>query len=167
MDLNKKSFIAFSKETLIQEEGSSVSIKDIMQSYREWIRYNPSPKVLQKADIIALMSEMYGPLDVTYGAFSNVRIMSEEEKELISMKEELIRELAALDVADAEEKRAITAAEQAKDLARYLDQQAFLATRKTVRARAKYQDLHTEIAAKESLVKVLCTAVKEDSHPKV
>jgi hypothetical protein len=175
MNSDKQSFRAFCKENLIQEAGSSVKLRDLLQDYKTWMRYinisSPVPR-LNTADIIGLMTEMYGSLDVTSRAFSNVRIMSEEEKELNSMKEELIsmkegliRELATVDMVDAEEKRAITAAEQAKDLARYLDQQAFLATRKTARARAKYQDLQTEIVAKENVIEVLRTAVKGSSIP--
>ena len=146
MDLNKKSFIAFSKECLIQEAESSVSIKNVVCHYNSWIKYsNIGAKKLRRSDIVELMTEIYGPPDVTSDTFLSLRIATDDDYDSMEMQ----KALKDLEIAEAHEKTVLEAAEHAKNAAKYLDQQVILATKNTEKARTKYRGLHTRILGKD------------------
>ena len=74
------SFAAFCQECLIKEVGAEVRANDILVRYKEWCRFNPGQKALQKPAIIAKIVELYGkPIDAAGRIFSGVRIAEEGE----------------------------------------------------------------------------------------
>jgi putative DNA primase/helicase len=74
------SFAAFCQECLIKEVGAEVRANDILVRYKEWCRFNPGQKALQKPAIIAKIIELYGkPIDAAGRIFSGVRIAEEGE----------------------------------------------------------------------------------------
>ena len=143
-----QSLNAFIQENLIQEEGAQVSVRDILITFREWHRYNPSQKAMNKAELVSRLTARYGQLDSLQRSFSNVRLVMEEEKELNEIKERLSLKKSSVDFAESAQKLAVTAAENALSVAFYLKQQASRAIRNTDRARAEYQTLQNEIVSK-------------------
>jgi putative DNA primase/helicase len=74
------SFAAFCQECLIKEVGAEVRANDILVRYKEWCRFNPGQKALQKPAIIAKIVELYGkPIDAAGRIFSGIRIAEEGE----------------------------------------------------------------------------------------
>jgi phage/plasmid-associated DNA primase len=74
------SFAAFCQETLVKEAGAEVRANDLMTRYKEWGRYNPGKKVLQRPAVLAKMAELYGkPIDAAGRVFGGVRLSEEGE----------------------------------------------------------------------------------------
>jgi P4 family phage/plasmid primase-like protien len=72
-------FAAFCQDCLLREVGAEVRTNDILVRYKEWIRFNPGKKVLNKKDIVAKMTEAYGqPIDGGR-VYVGVRIAEEGE----------------------------------------------------------------------------------------
>lgn len=58
------SFNSFVSERLVREMGAELRIADLMVIYKDWCKYNPGKKVLQKKEIIERMKSLYGaPID--------------------------------------------------------------------------------------------------------
>lgn len=73
-------FAAFCQDCLIKEIGAETRAMDVLQRYKEWIRFNPGRKVLQKKDILQRMTELYGkPVDTAGKVFAGVRLAEEGE----------------------------------------------------------------------------------------
>ncbi len=78
-------FAAFQQDCLVREDGAEVRINDILSRYKDWLRFNPGKKVLQKKDILHKMEEIYGKsIDDAGKIFAGVRIAEEEEGSMIS-----------------------------------------------------------------------------------
>jgi putative DNA primase/helicase len=74
------SFAAFCQECLIKEAGAEVKANDVLGRYKEWCRFNPGKKVLQRSAIISKMSELYGkPVDAAGRIFAGIRLAEEGE----------------------------------------------------------------------------------------
>jgi P4 family phage/plasmid primase-like protien len=72
------SFSAFCSESLIKEVGSELRVGDLMGAYKDWCRYNPAKKVMQKKDLMERMKAIYGvPIDGK--AYGGVRLAEEGE----------------------------------------------------------------------------------------
>jgi P4 family phage/plasmid primase-like protien len=72
-------FAAFAQDCLLKEVGAEVRANDVLVRYKEWIRFNPGKKVLNKKDILAKMTEAYGqPIDGGR-VYVGVRIAEEGE----------------------------------------------------------------------------------------
>ena len=75
-------FAAFCQDCLLKEVGAEVRTNDVMVRYKDWTRFNPGKKVLQKKDILAKMTEAYGqPID---GGRVYVGVRMAEEGEDVS-----------------------------------------------------------------------------------
>jgi P4 family phage/plasmid primase-like protien len=73
-------FAAFCQDCLIKEIGAEVRAQDVLERYKEWLRYNSGRKVLQKKDILQRMAEIYGkPVDAAGKVFAGVRLAEEGE----------------------------------------------------------------------------------------
>jgi len=73
-------FAAFCQECLVKEVGAEVKANDVLVRYKEWMRFNPGKKVMQKPAIIQKMAELYGqPIDTTGRIFAGVRLAVEGE----------------------------------------------------------------------------------------
>jgi P4 family phage/plasmid primase-like protien len=73
-------FAAFSQDCLIREVGAECRSNDVLVRYKEWARFNPGKKQLQKKDILQKMAEVYGgPVDSAGKVFAGVRIAEEGE----------------------------------------------------------------------------------------
>jgi P4 family phage/plasmid primase-like protien len=73
-------FAAFCQECLVKEVGAEVRVNDILIRYKEWMRFNPGKKVMQKPAVIQKMAEIYGqPIDVGGKVFAGVRLAIEGE----------------------------------------------------------------------------------------
>ena len=74
------SFAAFAQDCLIREVGAEVRANDLLIRYKEWCKYNPGKKVLQRPAVLAKMGETYGkPIDAAGKVFGGVRIAEEGE----------------------------------------------------------------------------------------
>ncbi len=72
------SFSAFCSESLIKEMGAELRIGDLMGCYKNWCKFNPMKKQLQKKDLMERMKSVYGaPVDGK--AYAGVRIAEEGE----------------------------------------------------------------------------------------
>ena len=73
-------FAAFCQECLVREVGAELRVNDVLVRYKEWQRFNPGKKVLQKKEILQKMEDMYGrTVDNAGRVFSGVRIAEEGE----------------------------------------------------------------------------------------
>lgn len=73
-------FAAFCQDCLVKEVGAEARAMDILQRYKDWIRFNPGRKMLQKKDILQRMAELYGkPVDPAGKVFAGVRLAEEGE----------------------------------------------------------------------------------------
>jgi P4 family phage/plasmid primase-like protien len=75
-------FAAFAQDCLLREVGAEIRTNNILVRYKEWIRYNPGKKVLNKKDIISKMTEIYG--NPIYGGRVYVGVRIAEEGEDVS-----------------------------------------------------------------------------------
>jgi P4 family phage/plasmid primase-like protien len=74
------SFAAFCQECFIKEAGAELRANDILTRYKEWMRFNPGKKLLQKTQLLQRMSETYGkPIDPSGKVYAGVRIAEEGE----------------------------------------------------------------------------------------
>jgi P4 family phage/plasmid primase-like protien len=74
------SFAAFCQECLIRETGAELRANDALVRYKEWCKYNPTKKVMQKKDVLQKMAELYGnPIESAGKIFIGVRIIEEGE----------------------------------------------------------------------------------------
>ena len=74
------SFAAFCQECLVKEVGAEVRANDVLVRYKEWTRFNPGKKVLQKPQILQKMEEIYGkPVDAGGKVYAGVRIAEDGE----------------------------------------------------------------------------------------
>jgi P4 family phage/plasmid primase-like protien len=72
------SFSAFCSESLVKEIGTELRIGDLMIAYKEWCKYNPAKKVMQKNELMERMKAIYGaPIDGK--AYGGVRLAEEGE----------------------------------------------------------------------------------------
>jgi P4 family phage/plasmid primase-like protien len=73
-------FAAFAQECLLREVGAEARIMDVLTRYKDWCRFNPGKKVLQKKDVAMRMTALYGnPVDGTGKVYSGVRMAEEGE----------------------------------------------------------------------------------------
>lgn len=71
-------FAAFCQECLLKEIGAEVRANDILVRYKEWMKYNPGKKQMQRPAIMQKMADLYGqPIDGK--VFAGVRIAEEGE----------------------------------------------------------------------------------------
>lgn len=74
------SFAAFCQECLVKEVGAEARANDILIRYKEWCRFNPGKKVLQKPAVVAKLAEVYGkPIDPAGRVFAGLRLAEEGE----------------------------------------------------------------------------------------
>ena len=74
------SFAAFAQECLIREVGAEVRANDLLIRYKDWCKYNPGKKVLQRPAVVQKMTEIYGkPIDPAGRVFGGVRLAEEGE----------------------------------------------------------------------------------------
>ena len=74
-------FASFCQDCIVKEVGAEVRANDVLIRYKEWNRFNPGKKVMQKPAVLLKMGELYGqPIDVS-GAkvFAGVRLAEEGE----------------------------------------------------------------------------------------
>ena len=72
-------FAAFSQDCLIREVGGEVRANDVLIRYKEWARFNPGKKTMQKPAILLKMAEIYGSPIEGGKVFAGVRIAEEGE----------------------------------------------------------------------------------------
>jgi P4 family phage/plasmid primase-like protien len=73
-------FSAFCQECLIREVGAEARANDVLTRYKDWIKFNPGKKQLQRKDLLVKMGEVYGaPVDAASKIFVGVRIAEEGE----------------------------------------------------------------------------------------
>ncbi len=73
-------FAAFAQECLIKEDGTESRANDVLVRWKDWKRFNPGFKDLQKKDLLAKMTEMFGkPIDPAGKIYMGVRIAEEGE----------------------------------------------------------------------------------------
>lgn len=73
-------FAAFCQECLIREVGAETRANDVLMRYKDWIKFNPGKKQLQRKDLLVRMGEVYGaPVDAASKIFVGVRIAEEGE----------------------------------------------------------------------------------------
>lgn len=73
-------FAAFCQECLIREVGAETRANDVLMRYKDWIKFNPGKKQLQRKDLLVRMGEIYGaPVDAAGKIFVGVRIAEEGE----------------------------------------------------------------------------------------
>ena len=76
-------FASFSQDCLVREVGAEIKTRDILQRYKEWMKYNPGRKVLQTSAILQKMTELYGqPVDGAGKVFAGVRLAMEDEEDI-------------------------------------------------------------------------------------
>jgi len=74
------SFAAFCQECLVKEVGAEVKANDVLVRYKDWCRFNPGKKVLQRPAVISKMAELYGkPVDAAGRVFAGIRLAEEGE----------------------------------------------------------------------------------------
>jgi P4 family phage/plasmid primase-like protien len=74
------SFAAFAQECLMREIGAEIKVGDVCARYKDWQRFNPGKKQLQKPAIVQKMTELYGkPIDSLGRTFAGVRMAIEGE----------------------------------------------------------------------------------------
>ena len=73
------SFAAFCQECLVKEAGTEVRAQDVLVRYKEWIRFNPGKKPMQKPAVLLKMAEVYGTPIEGGKVFAGVRIAEEGE----------------------------------------------------------------------------------------
>jgi hypothetical protein len=74
-------FAAFAQEVIVKEAGSEIRANDLMIRYKEWTKFNPGKKLLQKKDVLTRMEEVYGkPIDPAGKIFAGVRLVEEGEE---------------------------------------------------------------------------------------
>lgn len=74
------SFAAFAQECLIREVGAELRANDLLIRYKDWCKYNPGKKVLQRPAVVQKMTEAYGkPIDPAGRVFGGVRLAEEGE----------------------------------------------------------------------------------------
>ena len=73
-------FAAFCQECLIREVGAEARANDVLIRYKEWMRFNPGKKPMQKTAVLQKLGELYGaPIDGAGKVFAGVRIAEEGE----------------------------------------------------------------------------------------
>jgi len=73
-------FVSFNQDCLVREVGCELKIRDILQRYKEWTKYNPGRKALQTSAILQKMTELYGqPVDIAGKVYAGVRLALEDE----------------------------------------------------------------------------------------
>ena len=73
------SFAAFCQDCLIREAGAEVRPHAILTRYKDWTRYNPGKKQMQKPAILLKMAEIYGQPIEGGKLYVGVRIAEEGE----------------------------------------------------------------------------------------
>jgi P4 family phage/plasmid primase-like protien len=74
------SFVSFAQECLVREIGAETKIADVLARYKDWHRFNPGKKQMQKPAIVQKMTELYGkPIDSLGRTFAGVRMAIEGE----------------------------------------------------------------------------------------
>jgi phage/plasmid-associated DNA primase len=72
------SFSAFCSDTLIKEMGAELRVGDLMIAYKNWCKFNPTKKAMQRKEIMERMKAVYGsPVDGK--VYAGVRIAEEGE----------------------------------------------------------------------------------------
>jgi P4 family phage/plasmid primase-like protien len=73
-------FAAFCQECLIREVGAEARANDVLMRYKDWVKFNPGKKQLQRKDLLLKIGEVYGsPVDPAGKIFVGVRIAEEGE----------------------------------------------------------------------------------------
>ena len=73
-------FTSFSQDCLVREVGAEVKIADVLLRYKEWKKYSPGKKEMQKSAIIQKITELYGkPVDAAGKVFAGVRLIMDDE----------------------------------------------------------------------------------------
>jgi len=73
-------FASFCQDCLMREVGAETKANDILIRYKEWSRYNPGKKPMQKPAVLLKMAELYGqPIEAGGRMFVGVRIVEEGE----------------------------------------------------------------------------------------
>ena len=73
-------FAAFCQECLIREVGAETRANDVLMRYKDWVKFNPGKKQLQRKDLLLKIGEIYGaPVDGAGKIFVGVRIAEEGE----------------------------------------------------------------------------------------
>jgi P4 family phage/plasmid primase-like protien len=73
-------FASFNQDCLVREVGAEIKLLDILQRYKEWAKYNPGRKILQKSGFITKMNEHYGqPVDAAGKTYAGVRFVDDED----------------------------------------------------------------------------------------
>ena len=76
-------FAAFAQDCLVREPGAEARTNDVLVRYKEWSRFNPGKKVLQKKDIVQKLTDTFGkPVDSAGRVYAGVRIIEEGEEDL-------------------------------------------------------------------------------------
>jgi len=76
-------FASFAQDCLVREIGAEVKTRDILQRFKEWMKYNPGRKVLQTSAILQKMTELYGkPADAAGKVYAGVRLALEDEEDI-------------------------------------------------------------------------------------
>jgi len=76
-------FASFAQECLVREIGAEVKIRDVLQRFKEWTKYNPGRKVMQTSTILQKMTELYGkPVDAAGKVYAGVRLALEDEEDI-------------------------------------------------------------------------------------
>jgi len=69
------SFVAFCQECIIKDIGSEARANDILTRYKDWSKFNPAKKQLQKQQILQRLMELYGkPVDPAGKCYTGIRI---------------------------------------------------------------------------------------------
>jgi putative DNA primase/helicase len=72
-------FAAFCQECLVREVGAELRANDALIQYKEWCRFNPGKKQLQKKDLLQKLGEVYGAPIEGGKVFTGIRIAMEGE----------------------------------------------------------------------------------------
>jgi phage/plasmid-associated DNA primase len=73
------SVAAFCQDCLIKEVGAEVRTNDILIRYKEWTRFNPGKKQMQKPALLIKLAELYGQPIEGGKVFAGLRIAEEGE----------------------------------------------------------------------------------------
>jgi hypothetical protein len=58
-------------------------MRDVLQRFKDWTKYNPGRKVLQTSAILQKMAELYGkPADAAGKVYAGVRLALEDEEDI-------------------------------------------------------------------------------------
>ena len=72
-------FAAFAQDSLVREVGAELRASDMLVRYKEWMRYNPGKKTMQKPALLLKMAEIYGVPIEGGKVFAGVRLALDGE----------------------------------------------------------------------------------------